>query len=399
MAGNRVPARDGDAPLHELPRDPLSVFLFLALTGKELGDLVRDMGITIPGFRTERLSDAERADALADEIRAVPSLAKPVLEAMRKIYEFPALDFVELTPLVAKELGALAIEEDAPVRILWRLLADPSKDVRATARPILEEFVKELYGPAERSEAARPSKTRSTEADPAIEIAKFRKAAERAQEDTAGLKRRVDDLKEDLRVARAEASEARRAASADRKAREAIEKKAAKTVAPVAKPGAGSMKAALKEAESAKHLLAAAEKRAIAAEAERGVLQEEIETLGARLAAQPAAPLATADDDEPAGAPPATWLMPRFSREFYDSLKGWEPRVVRTAFKQAFLLAENHRHPSLRAIPLEGVPGFYRVRVMTDVRLIYKRVEREVEILSVIDREDLDRYVREAKTR
>jgi hypothetical protein len=41
------------------------------------------------------------------------------------------------------------------------------------------------------------------------------------------------------------------------------------------------------------------------------------------------------------------------------------------------------------------------VRVATDVRLIYRRSERqnEVEILSLIDREDLDRYIRQAKTR
>jgi hypothetical protein len=39
--------------------------------------------------------------------------------------------------------------------------------------------------------------------------------------------------------------------------------------------------------------------------------------------------------------------------------------------------------------------------VATDVRLIYRRAERQdvVEICSLIDREDLDRYVRQAKTR
>jgi hypothetical protein len=70
--------------------------------------------------------------------------------------------------------------------------------------------------------------------------------------------------------------------------------------------------------------------------------------------------------------------------------------------KQAFLLSQDHRHPSLRALPLGGLPGYYRVRVATDVRLIYRRDEARqdaVEILSVIDREDLDRYVRQAKTR
>ena len=98
---------------------------------------------------------------------------------------------------------------------------------------------------------------------------------------------------------------------------------------------------------------------------------------------------------------PATWLRPVYTREFYDSLEGWDLRIQRAAFKQANLLAQDHRHPSLRALPLEGLPGYYRVRVATDVRLLYRRGERqnEVEILSLIDREDLDRYVRQAKTR
>jgi hypothetical protein len=109
---------------------------------------------------------------------------------------------------------------------------------------------------------------------------------------------------------------------------------------------------------------------------------------------------AGAGADEPEEAP-ASWLMPVYTREFYDSLAGWDRRVQRAAFKQAALLAQDHRHPSLRALPLEGLPGYYRVRVATDVRLLYRRGERqnEIEILSLIDREDLDRYVRQAKTR
>ena len=77
-------------------------------------------------------------------------------------------------------------------------------------------------------------------------------------------------------------------------------------------------------------------------------------------------------------------------------------RIQRAAFKQAYLLAQDHRHPSLRALALEGLPGYYRVRVATDVRLLYRRTgdrQNEIEILSLIDREDLDRYVRQAKTR
>ena len=109
---------------------------------------------------------------------------------------------------------------------------------------------------------------------------------------------------------------------------------------------------------------------------------------------------AEAQEGEPEEAL-ATWLLPVYTREFYDSLDGWDRRIQRAAFKQAHLLAQDHRHPSLRALPLEGLPGYYRVRVATDVRLIYRRGERQnsVEILSLIDREDLDRYIRQAKTR
>jgi mRNA-degrading endonuclease RelE of RelBE toxin-antitoxin system len=150
-----------------------------------------------------------------------------------------------------------------------------------------------------------------------------------------------------------------------------------------------------------------AEVRLHAAEGELGKAQERIAALEARVAeassaaapAEAAAP-AAAEGDEVEEAP-ATWLLPIFSDEFYASLPGWDRRIQRAALKQAFLLSQDHRHPSLRALPLEGLPGYYRVRVATDVRLIYRRGERQdtVELCSLIDREDLDRYVRQAKTR
>ena len=119
-----------------------------------------------------------------------------------------------------------------------------------------------------------------------------------------------------------------------------------------------------------------------------------------KVAPAPVEPVAV-PSEEPDGGDAETWLFPVYTREFYDSLDGWDRRIQRAAFKQAQLLAQDHRHPSLRAIPLEGLPGYYRVRVATDVRLIYRRPERQntVELLSLIDREDLDRYIRQAKTR
>ena len=103
---------------------------------------------------------------------------------------------------------------------------------------------------------------------------------------------------------------------------------------------------------------------------------------------------------EPEGAH-ADFAVPRFTDEFYASIEKWDRRIVKTAFDKVQLLARDRRHPSLRALPLEGAENYFRIRIATDVRLIYRRSEneREVEILSLIDREDLDRYVRQAKTR
>ena len=73
--------------------------------------------------------------------------------------------------------------------------------------------------------------------------------------------------------------------------------------------------------------------------------------------------------------------------------------MQRAAFDKIHRLATDWRHGSLRALQLEGVPGYYRIRVATDVRLIYRRDGNHLEILSLIDREDLDRYIRQARTR
>jgi hypothetical protein len=142
-------------------------------------------------------------------------------------------------------------------------------------------------------------------------------------------------------------------------------------------------------------------------------LKEQVEKLKARVAEQeaqlaaaakapavPAMPAEAEKEDAAVEDAPAEWRMPKFTDEFYASLEGWDLRLQRAAFKQAYLLTENWRHPSLRALALEGLPEYYRVRVATDVRLIYRRTpEGQMEIRALIDREDLDRYVRQAKTR
>jgi Txe/YoeB family toxin of Txe-Axe toxin-antitoxin module len=139
----------------------------------------------------------------------------------------------------------------------------------------------------------------------------------------------------------------------------------------------------------------------------RGAIEERDALRGQLVQAQrvqmaPAAPPVPAPQEEglPSAEEASTFLIPIFMREFYDSIQRWDRRMQRAAFDKVSLLARDWRHGSLRAIALEGLPGYYRIRIATDVRLIYRRGEgNTVEILSLIDREDLDRYIRQARTR
>jgi len=397
-----LPPRDGDMPLHAFARDPLSAFLLAAFSGDELLKLCREARVaTQGGYRLEALDDAARADLLGDELRAVPQARGPVLALLRELYEFPALDAVVLPKEVAAEVAELAVQPDAPVRMLWRLMADPSAEIRAVAAQGLELLADEMFGEPEPVDGeAAPAAAQAQDPD-AVEL---RKEARRAGAQAERAQGRVAALKTQLRAARAEVQAAQRdARQAERRAAKA-EAELLRTQDRLEKAREKARSDALEKAEKAlrdagaraSHL-----EQKLAAQAEaRTALERELaaaQRSHAEVERKPE-PAAAADEPEPV---PTTWLLPRFSREFYDSLERWDLRIQRTAFKQAHLLAENHRHPSLRAIPLEGLPGYYRVRIATDVRLIYRRAESDrcVEILSLIDREDLDRYVRQAKTR
>ena len=138
-----------------------------------------------------------------------------------------------------------------------------------------------------------------------------------------------------------------------------------------------------------------------AAAEERDALRGQLAQAQRTTAAVPAvAPAPVEEEALPSAEEAATFLIPIFTREFYESIQRWDRRMQRAAFDKVSLLARDWRHGSLRAIALEGLPGYYRIRIATDVRLIYRRGEgNTVEILSLIDREDLDRYIRQARTR
>lgn len=407
-----LPAPDGEAPLQELTRDELSVFLYAALLPEETLEIVRELGLSVPGFRTEALSEPERCDLIADEVRAAPALRARVLDALRNGFGRPPLVGVALDPRAAQDLVDVGVTEHGTVLALWRVLSDPAAEVRALAKPLLARMLDEYYGPppaedgeaptgAEGAHGARDEAGRVRELERQVE--RLRERAEQAQ---ARRDERTEKLQGQLKEARAaearSAGEATRAREAAEAARRALARAEGALEAARGTDAAAEASRARQEARELGGRMAAAEARAERAEGKAAELARALEDALARPSTPSAAPAqpAQADADEPDEAP-ASWLLPIYTREFYDSLEGWERRIQRAAFKQANLLAQDHRHPSLRALPLEGLPGYYRVRVATDVRLIYRRGEQQsaVEILSLIDREDLDRYVRQAKTR
>jgi len=407
-----LPPPDGDAPLQELGRDALSVFLFIGLAPDESRALVRELDLQVPGFRTEALSDVQRCDVLADEIRARPEVRARVIELLRKAFGRVPLPATPLDAGAADDLLAVGDSQHGLTLALWRVLADPVAAVRAAAIPLLEQLAKEYYGPAPEGEQPPepPGERRDAEARALTRVKELESALARAEERAESARRKAEEqrekLQEWLREARARAAQAvdesaraRQAAEAAQAARERAEAAAAAAQATDAAAEAQRARAAARELEGKVAALEARIERQGAREAALVASLEEAEAR-ARAGATPAAAPVEGNADEPEEAP-ATWLRPVFTREFYDSLEGWDLRIQRAAFKQANLLAQDHRHPSLRALPLEGLPGYYRVRVATDVRLLYRRGERqnEMEILSLIDREDLDRYVRQAKTR
>lgn len=408
-----LPPQDGDAPLSELGRDELSVFFYLAFTDEELTALMRELKLSVPGYRLEKLSGVQKADTVADEIRARPDARAPAIALLRKIYEFPALDIVSLSAPVAEEIGLLAVEDDATVRMLWRLVSDPQADVRKTAAPILQSLARTYYGtgpapkgpaPVDASARLAPPPQEPAPRDESQELKAAKKeardavqAAEKAQAKAETLAQQLKDARTELAEASRELNQLKKVAT---KADSALEKTKEQLEKAKGKVTRAELERAKKDLEKATEAVAALTAREERLVGEKRALEDELEALRKTPEAAPQHAAAATSEDAPVEELPSTWLKPNFTQEFYDSLDGWDARLQRAAFKQAYLLSENHRHPSLRAIPLEGLPGYFRVRVATDVRLIYRRSEgTSVDILSLIDREDLDRYVRQAKTR
>ena len=393
--------------LSPLTPDERSTFLVVALPEKSLVKLAGRLGTAPPGTRLDRLGTWDLAWSLVDYYDNDPEVAEAVDRTLRKEIGEPALGAA-----VADESGARAVTDlllgsrDPACDLAWALLASPAAGAGELASTLVKTIISEFdQADARAREAeAAPAEEQAPEPAPAAakvateaakEAARARRARDRTLKRLGDVKERLVELERSVEAARRDlrSSDEERARLASERDRLLEEREGLR-----ARLQSGTAAEVARLAEE----LEATKRRARALEADVDEAREREATLAARLRAaeaeRPTRPAESAPERAPASV--AAWSLPIFSGEFYESIRRWDRKVVRNAFEKIYRLAEDWRHPSLRAIPLEGLPDHYRVRIATDVRLIYRPLDGgRVEILSLIDREDLQRYIRQAKSR
>jgi hypothetical protein len=395
-----------------LDPDQRATFLVVALGAKPLRKLVGRLGTAPTGTRLESMSVWDLAWSLVDYYQDDAEVSRTVDKTLRKELPDPPLLTAVQTDGGADAVAALVLSSRDPLRDLaWALLlaGTPESGPRAAeaVQGIVQEFDDaDARAKAEEEEAAaappaedEPEETEAERVarDMQREATRAQRARERALKRVGTMKDRLLELETAVATARRElrsAGEARERLEAER---DRLSRERDTLRGQLQEGTAGEVQRLTAELDTARR-----HERTLEAELEE--VRESESGLSARLRALAAErPIRTAgagDEGDRAATPTATWSLPVFSDEFYESIRRWDRKIVRNAFEKIYRLAEDWRHPSLRAIPLEGLPGCYRIRVATDVRLIYRPLDQNrVEIMSLIDREDLQRYIRQAKTR
>jgi hypothetical protein len=383
-------------PLTDLPAADLGAFFELSFPDKRLVELCHEVGLHTPGYRLEALPPDQVARVLADEYLEAKDVRPQIESAVRTALLAPALEGRELGARELEEAIDLVIAGDPLqhlARIGWRALLCEGEAERKVALEAIDEGVRSLDASAQaqkKRETRAPPPPGTKEAEEAI------KRAERAEREREAVKQQLAAARNEIvqreqRLGEAKVELARAQADVSRLSAE------------VARLSAAGEGRALAEARRSSDLARSLADKLEQAERARDEAEERAGNLERRLqqAAQ-AGPVAVARaeaEDLPSAEEASTFLVPILTREFYDSLERWDRRMQRAVFDKIHRLANDWRHGSLRALALEGVPGYYRIRVATDVRLIYRRDGGRLEILSLIDREDLDRYIRQARTR
>jgi hypothetical protein len=395
------------APLNP---DQRATFLVVAMAPKGLRKLVGRLGTAPTGTRLETMSVWDLAWSLVDYYDGDVEVSRTVDKTLLKDLGEPPLLAAVQAAGGADAVSALVLASRDPLRDLaWALLAADTPESAPHAADAMQAIVTEFDDADARAkaeeEAAAPESVddpQEVEAERATktmqrEVSRAARARERAL-------KRVDTMKDRLLELETAVATARRELRGSEDARERLEAERDRLArerdalrGQLQEGTAGEVQRLKAELDASRR-----HERSLAGELEE--VRESEASLSARLRAlaeeRPARGPGTEDDGDRAAAPTATWSLPVFSDEFYESIRRWDRKIVRNAFEKIYRLSEDWRHPSLRAIPLEGLPGCYRIRVATDVRLIYRPLDQNrVEIMSLIDREDLQRYIRQAKTR
>jgi hypothetical protein len=393
--------------LTPLTPDERTTFLVVALPQKHLLKLVGRLGTAPSGTRLDGLSVWDLAWSIVDYYENDAEVASTVDRTLRKeLGRSPLVDAVAAAGGAGAVTGLLLESRDPARDLAWAILAAGGENTGELASSLVKTIIAE-YDEAdarakeeEEARAAEPEAEPAPEADKATdeiarEAARARTARARALKRLGGLKERLVELEKGLATARQDARravEARERAEAERdrlvEERDALRGRV--------QTGTAAEVARLTEEREA------SERRLRALENELEEVRESEAALEARVRTLSETRPAVSGEEEvdrPA-ASGAAWSLPIFTDEFYESIRRWDRKIVRITFEKIYRLAEDWRHPSLRAIPLEGLPDCFRIRIASDVRLIYRPLDGgRVEILSLIDREDLTRYIRRAKTR
>lgn len=396
--------------LTPLDPDQRATFLVVSLPPKVLGKLVGRLGTAPSGTRLDTLSPWDLAWSLVDYYGEDHEVVAAVDQALRRELGDTSLTAAAAAEGTAPALAGLILESSDPLRDLaWALLRSDADAARGVAPSLVQAIIADYdaaEAAAKEEEALPEPEVEDAEALAAAgriasgivkEAARARSQRERALKRLGNVKERVSDLEQRL-------SEARRDLRASETVRRRLEAERDRLVEEGKALRGRLQSGTAAEVERLSEELETAKRQARSLEADLEEAREAETSLTTRVRAleaqRPTRPATGEAEEGPGPTEGAGWNLPVLTDEFYESLRGWDRKVVRTAFERIHRLAEDWRHPSLRAIPLEGIPGYYRIRVATDVRLIYRPVDGgRVEILSLIDREDLQRYIRQAKSR
>ncbi len=390
-----------------LDRGTRPAFLTLALPEAALRRICRRTGLSFPGYRLESIPSDELARALAESYDSDPRASQAIDREIEEEFERPVkIRGRLLTPdLIATLVQVGGSPPMVLVPLLWSVFGHRAAAIRKAGAEAFEDYLDRIFEDfAIDADSGKGRDRRAGGSGPAASPARgeLHRRLKEAEARATSLERDLHEVRDQMALDRQES-----ARKDERLARFKSDLEAARDRHRQAEEALASL-----EGKQDAHAHEAA--RLKAAEAERlsrevAGLQEalqaarrreaELATLArAREASAPPVPSAPIEEHPAPGA--SIFMVPVFSEEFYGSLQGWPPSILQAVFRKVLLLSQDFAHPGLDAKAIQGADDLYRIKVAQDVRLFYRRMSGgRLEILSLIDRENLDRYIRQYKSR